>query len=351
MPRRPHALWMIALVMLAVAAPPAGAEEGATMITLAHSQPQDAAADPAAALASEFRHRLAELSGGRLKVAIFPGEQLGGNRDMARLVTEGVIQSALVTVGGVAPLYPPIMVTGLPFALDSPEAAYALYDGPFGQALAADMERRTNLVVLGFGDTGGMQIITNSRHPLRSPEDLAGLKLRTIPGYEALDAMIRGLGATPVKVSSREQFQSLESGIIDGQMNPASVILSQHYYEVQGYATLTDHLYAPYVWIFNRDAFARLSASDQDAVREAARRAVAAGRALSAQLVRSERGAGGLSRRMEVVVLTPEQRAAFRTVCQPRVAEELTRMLGEDGPRLLAEFTEAADRANDAGRR
>jgi TRAP-type C4-dicarboxylate transport system substrate-binding protein len=341
-----------ALVMLlAVAALPARAADKVVDVFIAHAQPQDANADPAAIMVSEFRRRLGELSGGTLKAGIFPDGQLGGNRDMAQLVSKGVIQSALVTVGGIAPLYPLITVTGMPFALDSIEAAYALYDGPFGQSLAADMERRTGLVVLGFGDAGGLHILTNSRRPVRSPTDLAGLKIRTIPGYKSLDAMIRGLGAKPVNVSSREEFQSLEAGIIDGQMNPASVVVARRYDQVQAHATLTGHLYAPYVWIYNRDAFIRLSAAEQEAVREAARRAVAAGRALSAQLDQSERGAAGLGKRMRIHVPSAAERAAFKASCQPAVAEALGKTLGDEGVNLLADFMTAARQANEKGRR
>jgi len=341
------ARFVISLLLLTIAATlPARAGDRPLDIVLAHAQPQDAGHNPAAAAASEFRHRLAELSGGSLRAAIFPDGQLGGNRDMAKLVAQGVIQSALVTVGGIAPFYPLITVTGLPFALDSPEAAYALYDGPFGHALAADMERRTGLVVLGFADAGGLHVITNSRHPVRSPADLAGLTIRTIPDYPPLDATIRGLGATPVKVSSREEFQSLEAGIIDGQTNPPSVVIAQHFYHVQAYATLTGHLYAPYVWIFNRDAFNRLSPAEQEQLREAARLGVAAGRALSARLDRSGQGAEGLDTHMEVYAPNPAERAAFKAATQPKVAAALTATLGEDGVRLLTAFTDAARRAN-----
>ena len=337
-----------ALILSLAAAMPARAEGPAPArpIYLAHAQPQNAATDPAAATASEFSRQLAKLSGGGLKAAIFPDGQLGGNRDMAQLVAKGVLQSALVTVGGLTTLYPPIAVTGMPFMLDSPEAAYALYDGPFGQALATDFERRTGLVVLGFADAGGLHVLTNSKRPVRSPADLDGMKIRTIPGYEALDAMIRALGAKPVKVSSREEFQSLEAGILDGQMNPPSVILSRRYYLAQGFATLTGHLYSPYVWIFNRAAFDTLSAAEQQAVRDAARQAITAGRALSNRLDHSERGVAGLGKRMEVHALTASERAAFKAATQPKVAETLTKSLGEDGTRLLADFTEAAARAN-----
>jgi TRAP-type C4-dicarboxylate transport system substrate-binding protein len=326
------------------------AEDGPIVIALAHAQAQDATADPAAAMASEFRRQLDGLSGGSLKGAIYPDSQLGGNRDMAKLVAKGVVQSALVSVGGVAPLYPPIAVTAMPFALDNPEAAYALYDGPFGQALSSDIESKSDLLVLGYGDSGGMHILTNSTHPVHSPADMAGLKIRSIPGYEALDVMIRAMGATPVNVSSREELPSLEAHAIDGQMSSAISVLSRHYDLVQGYATVTGHLYAPYVWIYNRAAFAKLSLDQQAMVREAARRAIAAGRSLSARLEVSNRGTAGLSKRMDAVVLTPDERAAFKAVTQPKVAEALDKTLGEEGVRLRADFMAAAAKANASHR-
>jgi len=338
----------LAALVLFAAAPSAVAEPDQD-IFLAHAQRQDAGADPAAA--SEFRHRLAELTGGRLRVGIFADGQLGGNRDTAKLVAKGVIQSALISVGGLAPLFPPLAVTAMPFALDSPEAAYLLYDGPFGRALAAEIETSAGLVVLGFADAGGMHIITNSRRPVHSPADLKGLKIRAIPGYEVLDAMILGLGAVPVNVSSREELSALEAGIVDGQTNPASVVLSRHFTQVQGYATLTGHLYAPYVWIYNRATFQQLSPADQGAVRQAARDAVLAGRALSARLDRSERGVAGLGKRIEVDIPSPAERDVFKAATQPKVAAALAKKLGDDGTRRLAEFMDAARQANHDARK
>jgi tripartite ATP-independent transporter DctP family solute receptor len=335
---------VFASVILAVATVcPAWSDELPRDIYLGHSQAQDSAVDPAAALASEFRRSVSELSGGKLKVGIFPAGQLGGNRDMARLVAEGRVHSALVTVGGIAPLYPLISVTGMPFALNNVKAAYAVYDGPFGQALAADMERKTGLVVLGFGDAGGMHVLTNSRRPIHTPADMAGLKIRAIPGYKVLDAMIRGLGAVPVNVSSREEFQSLEAMIVDGQTNPASVVQSRRYYYVQSHATLTGHLYAPYVWIYNREAFEQLTPAEQAILREAARRAVAAGRALGKRLGQGE---DALLRSMRVYTPTPSERDAFKAACQPPVREALAKTLGEEGLDLLARFVTAAAEAN-----
>lgn len=315
-------------------------------IHLAHAQPQSADSDPAAATASAFRKSLPELSGGTLRVAIFPEGQLGGNRDMAALVAKGVIHSALVTVGGLAPLYPPIAVTAIPFALDNPEAAEALFDGPFGQAMAADIEKRTGLMVLGYADPGGMHALTNSKRPIRTPADMAGLKIRTIPGYDAMEAMIRALGAKPVKVSSKEELSSLEAGIIDGQTNPPTVILSRRYHLVQHYATLTAHLYSPYVWVFNRAAFDTLEEGQRAALLEAAKRAVAAGRELGDKVDHSEWGTAGLGRRMQVTPLGPAERAAFAAATRGPVTDALARKMGDQDAGLIADFLDAARIAN-----
>jgi tripartite ATP-independent transporter DctP family solute receptor len=323
---------------------PAEADDKPTVkqFFLAHTQRQDPATVPAAAMAAEFKRQVEERTAGRVKVGIFPSGQLGGNRDMARLVGSNIVQSAFVTVGGVAPLYPSIAVIQMPFVLPTAAVAYRVFDGPFGQHLAKDMEQRTGLTVLGFGDGGGFFAITNNRHPVHSPRDMQGLKIRTIPGFKPLDAMIRSLGATPVEVSSREEFTALASGVVDGQMNPPVTVLANRYDDVQKFVTLTAHLYAPVVWICNHDALAGLEPADQDAVRQSAALALAAGRGVARALEASERGLPALQRRMEVTVPTPAERQAFKAASQPAVAEAIAKMLGDDGSKLLAEFMAAA---------
>ncbi len=333
---------LVAVTVLPRSAGTTEAPAAVTHITLAHTQRQDPATEPAAAQAAEFKRQVELRTGGTVKVEIFPDGQLGGNRDMARLVGRNIIQTAFVTVGGLAPVYPLIAVLEMPFVLSSPAAAYAVYDGGFGIRLAADIERRTDLAVLGFGDSGGFLAITNARRPLRSPADLRGVKIRTIPGFGVLDAMIRGLGGVPVKVSSREEYTALAAGVVDGEMNPPGVILSSRFDEVQKYVTLTRHLYVPTVWVFNREAFAGLSPAQQEAVRQSAVLAVAAGRAVAATVEASDHGLPALRRRLQVTTLTAAERKAFKDAAQPAVAAFLAQALGADGTRLLHDFLAAA---------
>jgi TRAP-type transport system periplasmic protein len=307
-------------------------------IFLAHTEKQDSASVPVAAMAAEFKRQVESLSAGRIKVGIFPAGQLGGNREITRLVGRNVVQSCFATVGGVAPAYPALAVTQIPFAAKSEAAAQAAYDGAFGRLLAEGIERRTGMMVLGYGDGGGMAVLTNSRRPVREPEDLHGLKIRVIPGFKPQEVMVRALGAVPVAISSREELSALAAGVADGQMNTPQVILANRFDEVQKHLTLTEHLYAPLLWLFNRQNFDGLDADGQRAVRQAATSALALGRRLAAEVQASERGMPALLRRLKVLRLSAGQRESFRRLAQGPVIAQVAAGLDGEGRLLMESF-------------
>ena len=315
-------------------------------IYLAHTQSQITLDDPAGVMAADFKQRVEAATKGAVLVHIFPESRLGGNRELAKLVESNIVQTALVTAGGLVPQYPLIAATQLPFLIESRAAGRALYDGAFGQQLAADMEAKTGFVVLGFGEPGGLQIITNSQRPVVHPQDMAGLKIRSVPGLSSLDAMIRSLGGKAVKVSSREEYNALGSGVIDGQMLPSSVVLGRRFDEVQKYATLTYHLYSPYVWIFNGQAFNALSPDVQGVVRDAAKAGIAHGYEVARAWESSESGLPLLRRRMKVLDLSPSQRAEFAAITQPAVKADLAKTLGPDGQDWLERMITATGGIN-----
>ena len=337
-----------ALLLVALLGPvPTHADEAAKPapvreIDLAHTQVQNSAGNPMAAMAAEFKKQVERLTQGRVKVGIFPAGQLGGNREIARLIGNNVVQTGFVTIGGVAPAYPALAVTQIPFVFSSLEAAQAVYDGSFGRMLGEGIERKTGMMVLGYGDAGGMAALTNSRRPIHGPGDMNGLKFRVIPGFKSQDSMVRSLGAVPVAISSREELPALAAGVADGQMNTPQAILAGRFDEVQKYATLTDHLYSPPLWLFNRKAFDSLASDEQQALRQAAEAALAAGRAVARGIEGSERGLPALYRRLEVTRLSAPEREAFRRVVQPVVIGDLQAELDEEGRRLLAEFLKGA---------
>ena len=306
-----------------------------TVLYLAHTQQQD---DPFALMpimAAAFQRIVAQASGGTLRVEIFPNGWLGGNRDAASLVNNNIIQTAIVTAGGIAGLYPEIAVPEIPFAFDSTEIAEAVLDGPFGHRMADDIARRSHLVTLGFGDSGGFFVLTNSVRPIQTPQDVQGLKLRTIPGFGAMDAMIAALGATPIKISSREEANALASGLADGQMNTISAILAARFDDVQQYATLTSFLYAPMVWVMNEQALAALTPEQQSIVAMAARAGIQAGRQAARALEHSERGLPALHKRLTIHIASPEERAAFKAALERPAKDYITKTFGAEGTDLV----------------
>lgn len=309
----------------------ASAQAAPVQIFLAHAQRQNAGEDTAAAVADEFRAQVGNLSGGRLRVELLVDGVTGGNRDTVLLVEKGVLQSALVTVGGVTPVFPPLEVVQLPYAFQSLGQARQVLDGPFGQRLGDALAERTRLRLMGFVDPPGFHILTNSDRPVGTPEEMWGLRLRAIPGSKPLEAMIRAVGAAPVKVSSREELSALSSGAVDGQMNPVSVVLARGFDGVQRYATLTEHLYAPYVWVFNGAFLEGLTDEDRAILSQAARAAVARGHALAMDSERAWRALAELRRRLDVRALSEAERAAFSAAMRPPVEEAVVKAIGQDG--------------------
>lgn len=324
-----------------LAALPASAAD-TVRILLAHAQRHDPQSDTAAAAAEEFRTQVAALSQGRLRVEILAEGVTGGNRDTTALVEKGVIHSALVTLGGVSPIHKPLSLLQLPYAFSSLDQAARVLDGPFGQHLTADMAARTKLRLMAFVCPPGFHILTNSDRPVATPDEMWGLRLRAIPGSKPLEAMIRAVGANPVRVSSRDELAALATGIADGQMSPPAMVMARGFDRVQRFATLTDHLYVPYVWVFNQAAYAALSEADRAILDRAVGAAKARAHVMALALEKSESGRGGLGRRMQVITLNASARAAFREALRPPVEAAVLAEIGADGSRWLAEFTAAA---------
>ncbi len=330
------------LILAALVARPDSAAAAAVQILLGHPQQHLPGSDPVAAVADRFRAEVKRLSDDRISVEILADGIVGGNRDMTGLVGKGVLHAALTTIGGVAPLYPPIQVLYLPFAFDSIPQARRVLDGAFGQALAADMAAKTKMRLLGFVDPGGFHILTNLDRDIRVPDDMWGLNVRAIPGFKPLETMIRAVGARPMRVSSREEMIALSTGAVDGQMAPAITVVARNFDTVQGFATLTNHLYAPLAFLFHGPTLDGLTPEDQALVRQAAIAAITHGRALTDEMERSERGLAGLRKRMVVRTPTPAERAGFREVFRPPVEAAIIEALGGEGETWVNRLDQAA---------
>ena len=164
----------------------------------------------------------------------------------------------------------------LPFLFKDYEAARTILDGEIGEELLAKVEEN-NLVALAWSENG-FRHVTNSVHPIETPEDLQDLKLRTMENAVHIEAFTAA-GAAPTPMAFPEVFAALQQGVIDGQENPIPVITSANLWEVQDYLTLTGHVYSPAIILASPFLWEGLSEEEKGWFEEAADAAVEATRA------------------------------------------------------------------------
>ena len=336
-------LALVAVLAVTVGVLPATAFAQKT-IKLAHLNKNDPFDNSTGAMAIVFKSLVESGTNGAVKVEIFPDGQLGKDNEVIQQVKSGVVQSSISSVGGVASVYPMIGVLDVPFAYPNIATTYAVFDGPFGRKLAADITRKTGMDVLGFGDSGGFFAFTNSKHPIKSPDDMKGLKIRTM-GLDSHKAMVSSLGGQPVAINWAEVYTALQTGVADGEMNPIPIVKFAKFDEVQKYLTLTNHLFTPYVWLFNKGAFDALSPHEKEVVKAAARSAIIAGRGINRIIEASDRGLPALAQKMQVYTPTTAEIAKFRALAQPAVKAQIVKSYGKEGEAMMNDFLAAVDKA------
>ena len=196
-----------------------------------------------------------------------PNSAWGGEVEMIRKVRSGELHAALITTAPLAAEIPDLQVFDIPFLFNSVDEARTSIDGALGEALESQING-AGFALLGWGENG-LRHLTNSVRPIRTPEDLAGLRLRVQQNPTHIEAFT-ALGAQPSPLAFPELLGALREKRFDGQENPISLIISARLYTQQTHLSLTGHLYSPLVWIVNRDYWARLSEDEQRIWREAA---------------------------------------------------------------------------------
>jgi tripartite ATP-independent transporter DctP family solute receptor len=323
----------------------ASAASAGGTIKFGHDNKPDPFENPAHACTAVFSNILESGTNGSVDVEVFGSNQLGTAAEHVQQVRDGILQATLTSTGALASYYPRIDVLNLPFAFVDNTSTYELFDGPFGAALARDIEETLGDVkVLGFPDTGGFFAVTNSKRPIAELADFEGVRVRTmtLPSHQKI---MQALGAEAYPLAWGEVYSGLQTGVIDGQMNPVPIISFANFAEVQKYMTLTNHLFSPYTFMINRAFYDGLTEEERDVLHHAAQNCVTASRGLSRIIEASDRGLAGLMDAMEVTALTAEQRAAMAEATQPvfeaHVADNLDARAGELLDLLKAEVAAA----------
>ncbi|WP_209124239.1 TRAP transporter substrate-binding protein [Alkalihalobacillus sp. BA299] len=214
-----------------------------------------------------FAELVEEKTDGELTVEIFPNGSLGGERDMVESLQIGTLDMVLSSTGPLGSFVPEINVVDLPFLFENREHAYEVLDGEIGQDLLVKLGDE-GLTGLAWWENG-FRHVTNSKNPIETPEDLEGLKIRTMENNVHMDSF-NALGASPTPMSFTELFTALQQKVVDGQENPVPIISTSRFYEVQPYLTLTGHFYSPAALLISSQVFDSLTESQQQALTEAA---------------------------------------------------------------------------------
>jgi tripartite ATP-independent transporter DctP family solute receptor len=216
--------------------------------------------------------KLEAATNGRLKIQMFPGSVLGGEKEMIEQTQVGAIQILRTSLGPIGPVVPEVNVFNMPFVFRDPAHMRAVVDGPIGQELLDKVSASpAKLVGLAWMDGGSRSLYT--KRAVRKPEDLKGQKIRMMGNPLFVDTM-NAMGGNGISMGYGEVFSALQTGVIDGaENNPPSLYTANHFKAGAKYYTQTNHLIIPEILVMSKVAWDKLSPADQTLVKKLAREA------------------------------------------------------------------------------
>ncbi|WP_353233800.1 TRAP transporter substrate-binding protein [Diaphorobacter ruginosibacter] len=219
-----------------------------------------------------FAKEVEKRTAGRYKIQTFYNGSLGGERESIEAVQLGTQELAFSSSGPVPNFVPETKILDVPFLFRDKAHARAVLDGPIGQELLAKFDAK-GFKALAWAENG-FRHMTNSKRDVLTPDDLKGLKMRTMENPVHI-AAYKAFGIITTPMAFPEVFTALQQGTVDGQENPLPVIISAKFDQVQKHLSLTGHVYSPCILLMNKAAFEKLSTADKqsfiDAAKEAAR--------------------------------------------------------------------------------
>jgi len=303
----------------------------AAEINYAHFQSADLTS-PKHAAALAFESCVEGKTSGSVTVNVFAAGQLGGDAETMEGLQLGTIQMAAIHDGPISTVYKPFSVLALPYIFDDQAMAWSVMDSAFGDEMAADMLETTGIRMFGVADNG-VRNFTNNVRPVAEPADMEGLKMRVMAAPVWV-TLVESLGASATPVPWTELPGALQQGVVDGQENGVTNIVNASLYQNQKYVSLDGHVFSWHAYLMNEDFFQSLAPEEQTAVEQCVEIAITIHRGMTAaqdanaSAILTELG-------MEVVPVSPEQKAKFRDAALPAVREFVVSEVGEDWPNRL----------------
>ena len=212
--------------------------------------------------------KLEAATNGRLSVQMFPSMQLGGEKEMIEQAQVGALQIARISVGPVGTIVDDLNVFNLPFVFRDIAHMRKVIDGPMGEELLDKIStnEKTQLIGLAWMD-GGSRNVYNKVRPVRTVEDLKGLKIRMMGNPIFVDTM-NALGGNGVAMGMDQVLTALQTGVVDGAENNPPSYDSFGHYPIAKHYTLTEHLIIPEILVFSRKSFEAMSKEDQALIKK-----------------------------------------------------------------------------------
>jgi tripartite ATP-independent transporter DctP family solute receptor len=288
-----------------------------------------------------LKYELETRSKGRIKVELYSQTMGKPSAAIIEEVRDGLVEAWAMSIGHVATIYPPIQVLYLPYLFTNREIAWEVLDGPFGQRLIDDMAAKTGLRPLYWIENGGFRHYSNNKHAIHSPADMEGLRIRTMETPLHMK-IVSDLGGHPVPVPWSQLYNSIESGLVDGQENAISSFLVPHLEDVQKFIILDGHVYGVYTVLMNNDWYMSLPDDLREILNQAKRisATVSRGLSLSNQLA-------GLrylqTKGVEVYAPSEEELDEFRKLTQKSAVAWLNENIGAKWVHGVIDATKAAE--------
>ncbi len=222
--------------------------------------------NPYAQGAEKFAELVKEKTSGAVEIQVFPSSQLGNQRDLIEGLTFGTVDMTLTSTAVFGNFIPEMGAFDLPFIFRDVEHAYKALD-TVGMEVAKLGEKK-GIKTLAMMENG-VRHMTNSKRPIREPEDMKGLKIRVMEQPVYIE-MMKALGASPTPMAFSELYTALQKGVIDGQENPLAHIYTSRFFEVQPYISLTAHTYSAEPVLISVSSWNKLPEKYQVAMLEAA---------------------------------------------------------------------------------
>ena len=227
----------------------------------------DAAGGTQYELGQNFAEEMEKRTDGKVKINIFPNNQLGSEQDTVNNASMGMLDLSIVAINNITPFSPSVGVLTLPYVIHGAEDAKLVTQGKVGKELTENTINDAGVRILGWAYSGCRRL-TNSVRPVASPADLKGLVIR-VPKNEIMIASYNAWGINPNPMAWSETFTALQQGVVHGQDNPYITIEAMKFYEVQKYITDSCYVFSLEPLIMGEGTFQSLSPEMQKTVLEA----------------------------------------------------------------------------------